>query len=203
MHRERVIVLISILATLAWSAPRVVAQTLTEYTVGQAIDSLNGVPVFYNGEVAHVSGRNVAQDGYNLGLQYQCVEFVKRYYYAHLDHRMPDSYGHAKEFFDARLKDGQVSAARALTQHTNPSRTKPRADDLLIYRATREEPYGHVAIIAEVIGDSIEIIQQNPGPNEPAKERYSIAFSEGRWYIGNERIQGWLRKEDSADPQQE
>ena len=202
MRLERFIALV-ILAALAWFSPAAVAQTQDTYTVGQAIDSLNGVPVFYNGEVAHVSGRNVAQDGYNLGLQYQCVEFVKRYYYAHLDHRMPDSYGHAKDFFDARLRDGQVSAARALMQHTNPSRTKPRADDLLIYRATREEPYGHVAIIAEVIGDSIEIIQQNPGPNEPSRERYSIGLIEGRWSVGNERIQGWLRKEDSADPQLE
>ncbi len=200
MHRERVIVLITILAALAWCSTVVVAQTQNTYTVGQAIDSLNGVPVFFNGEVAHVSGRNVAPDGYNLGLQHQCVEFVKRYYYAHLDHRMPDSYGHAKDFFDARLKDGQVSAARALIQYSNQSSTKPRADDLLIYRATREEPYGHVAIIAEVIGDSIEIIQQNPGPNEPSRERHSIAFSEGRWYIGNERIQGWLRKEGRAEP---
>lgn len=173
----------------------VVAQPQNTNVVGQAIDSLNGVLVFYNGEVSHASGRNVAPDYYNLGLQYQCVEFVKRYYYVHLDHRMLDSYGHAKDFFDAKLKDGQVSAARALTQYTNPSRTKPRPDDLLIYRATSEEPYGHVAIIAAVIGDSIEIIQQNPGPNEPARERYSIGLIEGRWHIGDERIQGWLRKE--------
>ena len=194
MRLERFIALV-LLAALAWWSPAAVAQTQSTYAVGQAIDSLNGVPVFYNGEVSHVSARNVAPDGYNLGLQYQCVEFVKRYYYAHLDHLMPDSYGHAKDFFDARLKDGQVSVARALIQHTNPSSTKPRPDDLLIYRATLEEPYGHVAIIAAVIGDTIEIIQQNPGPDKPSRERYSIVLSEDRWHIGNERIQGWLRKE--------
>ncbi|MEO7080769.1 MAG: CHAP domain-containing protein, partial [Flavobacteriales bacterium] len=91
----------------------------------------------------------------------------------------------------------------ALTQYTNPSSTKPETDDLLIYRATREEPYGHVALVAEVLGDSIEIIQQNPGPDKPARERYSIVLIQGEWHIGNERIQGWLRKKDPAKPQPE
>ncbi len=203
MRLERTVALITILAVLGWNSPVVVAQPQNTNVVGQAIDSLNGVLVFYNGEVSHVSSRNVAPNGYNLGLQYQCVEFVKRYYYVHLKHRMPDSYGHAKDFFEARLEDGQVSAARALVQFTNPSSTKPQADDLLIYRATHEEPYGHVALVAEVIGDSIEIIQQNPGPNEPARDRFSITLIEGRWHIGNERLQGWLRKEDRAQPQLE
>jgi hypothetical protein len=51
---------------------------ITNPSVGQKIDSLNGVYVFYNGKVSNVSGRNKAPDGYNLGLKYQCVEFVKR-----------------------------------------------------------------------------------------------------------------------------
>src|SRR5690606_23830292 len=70
------------------------------HLVGKPVDSLNGVVVYYNGAVGHVLERNVAADGYNIGLKYQCVEFVKRYYYEHLQHKMPDSYGHAKDFFD-------------------------------------------------------------------------------------------------------
>ncbi|MBX2981197.1 MAG: CHAP domain-containing protein [Flavobacteriales bacterium] len=184
---------------LAWSSSVALAQLPKNPVVGQAIDSLNGVWVYYNGEVPHVSGRNVAADGYNLGLKYQCVEFVKRYYYEHLDHRMPDSYGHAKDFFDPDLKDGQMNATRDLTQYANPSLTKPRSDDLLVYSATGDEQYGHVALISEVLGDSLEIIQQNPGPDKPARERYSIVFSEDRWYIENGRIRGWLRKQDPAE----
>ena len=49
------------------------------YRVGQEVDNLDGVVVFYNGGVAHTSGRNLAPEGYNLGIKYQCVEFVKRY----------------------------------------------------------------------------------------------------------------------------
>ncbi len=47
--------------------------------IGQEIDQLNGVQVYYNGGVDTVTGRNTTPDGYNLGLKYQCVEFVKRY----------------------------------------------------------------------------------------------------------------------------
>jgi hypothetical protein len=55
----------------------------TKFSIGQQIDSLNGVSVFYNGSFGNISGRNITKDGYNLGLKYQCVEFVKRYYYEH------------------------------------------------------------------------------------------------------------------------
>ena len=58
-----------------------------DFTIGQKIDSLNGVYVFYNGNVSHVMGRNTTKDGYNLGLKYQCVEFVKRYYYEYFNHK--------------------------------------------------------------------------------------------------------------------
>ena len=71
------------------------------YKVGQALDSLDGVKVYYNGGVDHVLERNVTKDNYNLGLKYQCVEFVKRYYYEHSNHKMPKAYGHAKNFLDS------------------------------------------------------------------------------------------------------
>lgn len=60
----------------------------TDFSVGQQIDSLNGVYVYYNGGVENVTGRNITEDGYNLGLKYQCVEFVKRYYYEYLNHKI-------------------------------------------------------------------------------------------------------------------
>ena len=72
--------------------------------IGDKVDSLNGVFVYYNHSVGNVSGRNTTADGYNLGLKYQCVEFVKRYYYENLNHKMPNSYGHAKDFFVTYLK---------------------------------------------------------------------------------------------------
>ncbi|MCG3165134.1 MAG: hypothetical protein POELPBGB_00895 [Bacteroidia bacterium] len=163
--------------------------------IGEAIDSLNGVVVYYNGSVSHVAGRNVAADGYNLGLKYQCVEFVKRYYYQHLKHKMPDSYGHAKDFFDAAVGDGQKNKKRNLTQYTNGSLTKPKANDLVIEDGNAYNPYGHVFIIAKVMDSEIEIIQQNPGPGAPSRLKIKLQQQNGKWKIMDDAVLGWLRKE--------
>lgn len=164
------------------------------FSVGQQIDSLNGVFVYYNGGVDNVSGRNTTADGYNLGLKYQCVEFVKRYYYEHLNHKMPDSYGNAKDFFDNTIADGQQNKRRNLTQYTNPSQSKPKVDDLLIFDGTTFNKYGHVAIASNVTENNIEIIQQNPGQFGKSRETYQLENKDGKWEIKNKRIIGWLRK---------
>lgn len=164
------------------------------FELGQPVDSLNGVYVYYNGGVDHVAERNV-QDGYNLGLKYQCVEFVKRYYYQYLNHKMPDSYGHAKEFFNDKLKDGELNTARNLIQYSNPGTTRPQVNDLLIFNASLTNRYGHVAIVSRVTDQEIELIQQNPGPFGTSRELTKLAFIEGKWKIENNRVKGWLRKE--------
>lgn len=165
------------------------------FSVGHQIDSLNGVFVYYNGGVDNVIGRNLTVDGYNLGLEYQCVEFVKRYYYEHFNHKMPNSYGHAKDFFDKKIADGQLNDQRNLKQYTNLSKTKPKIGDLLIYKSTIFNKYGHVAIVSKVNDNNIEIIQQNPGPFGKSRESYRLHNKDGKWEIKNERILGWLRKE--------
>ena len=165
------------------------------FSVGQKIDSLNNVYVFYNGGVDNVEERNTTAEGYNLGLKYQCVEFVKRYYYVYLKHKMPDSYGHAKDFFDSTLKDGQKNKKRNLMQHRNYSITKPKTDDLLIFDGTIFNKYGHVAIISKVTETEIEIIQQNPGPFSSSREVFYLEKKDGVWSIKNKRVLGWLRKE--------
>lgn len=164
--------------------------------VGDVVDSLNGVYVYYNGSVSHVSERHLAKDGYNLGLKYQCVEFVKRYYYEHLKHKMPDSYGHAREFYNSKFKDGELNTKRDLIQFKNGSLSKPKVKDLIVFDGHENNPYGHVAIISEVGEDYIEIIQQNPGPNAPSRDRFELYLEGGKWYISDDLTLGWLRKRD-------
>jgi hypothetical protein len=164
----------------------------TKFKVGQEIDSFNGIPVYYNGWYSNIKGRNTTKDGYNLGLKYQCVEFVKRYYDEHLNHKMPNSYGHAKDFFDKSLRDGQKNKARNLFQYKNGSRTKPRVNDLLIYKPSIFNKFGHVSIISNVSEDEIEIIQQNMG--SVSRETFKLVYTGNIWKIKSSRIVGWLRK---------
>ena len=164
------------------------------YEFGQKIDSLNGVSVYYNGGVGNVDGRALSKDGYNLGLKYQCVEFVKRYYYEELNHKMPDSYGHAKDFFNSQIKDGEINKQRNLKQYNNSSKSKPKINDLVVYSGTTMNKYGHVSIVSNVTENEIEIIQQNPGPFGSSREKYRLTNDQGKWRIENDRILGWLRK---------
>jgi surface antigen len=163
----------------------------SQYEIGQAIDSLHYVKVYYNGSTGTILGRNTV-DGYNLGLKYQCVEFVKRYYFEHFQHRMPNVFGNAVDFFDVQIADGDKNTARDLYQFTNPSRSKPKVGDLIVMNGGA---FGHVAIISEVRKNEIQIIQQNPGAHAESRVWYDLEKNaEGKWYIGKRRILGWLRK---------
>ena len=156
---------------------------------GCPIDRYNGVNVYIN---TNSGKRNIAKDGYNIGLKYQCVEFVKRYYLIHLKHKMPYSYGHARDFYNKGLKDGQRSVSRNLVQYTNPSRTKPRVDDILVFSPLKGNPYGHVAIISKVTDNKIVIVQQNTG----LRTRATFTLKKtGNWWEIYVNALGWLRKE--------
>ncbi|OCF95729.1 CHAP domain-containing protein [Gilliamella sp. wkB308] len=159
--------------------------------IGVVVDEFNGVKVYYNGHVGNVSGRNTSKDGYNLGLKYQCVEFIKRYYYERFDHKMPDSYGHAKDFFDDSIADGKINPKRNLLQYHNGSGSKPQVEDIIVMGWSR---YGHVAIISKVSDNEIEIVQQNPGPNASSRETIPLIYKDGLWKIDSFRVLGYLRK---------
>ncbi len=160
--------------------------------IGQKVDSLNQVYVYYNGSVGNVVRRNT-KDGYNLGLEFQCVEFVKRYYYEYYNHKMPDSYGHAVSFFDPKVKDGQLNKRRNLLQFTNPSVSEPQVGDLIVFDGTVFNRYGHVAIVSRVMEHQIEIIQQNPGSKGSSRVTFQLSQTDSHWLINKNRVLGWLR----------
>lgn len=165
------------------------------FKIGQPIDGIGGVIVYYNGPVSNVSGRNISKDKYNIGLKYQCVEFVKRYYFQHLNHKMPDASGHSKDFFDKSLGDSMFNKRRNLVQYTNKSISKPKVGDLLIFNGNRFNRFGHVAIVSKTGNSFIEIIQQNTGVLGSSREYVNLIINEEKCYINNKRVLGWLRKQ--------
>ena len=166
----------------------------TTGNTGKVIDSFNGVKIYYNGKVSNISGRHVTADGYNLGLRYQCVEFVKRYYYEYYNHKMPDSYGNAKDFINFNVGDGQMNSARNLRQFSNPSFSKPKIGDIIVFGPTPYNRFGHVAIISQVTDDKIEIAQQNPGSKNPSRQWFPYTNNGGSYDIVHQYVTGRLRK---------
>lgn len=172
----------------------------TGIPTGSQIDELNGVAIFYNGGVNESYGRNTGTDGYNLGIRYQCVEFVKRYYFERFGHRMADSYGHAKSFFDPSLADGALNAGRGLLQFNNGEGSLPQAEDILVFGPSVLNPYGHVAIVAEVNPYAVIIAQQNAGPIHSSREALPLAREGDGYRVENERVVGWLRLPARPNP---
>lgn len=164
-----------------------------KYYIGKKIDSFNNVSVYYNGNPKNVNGRNLTKDGYNLGLNYQCVEFVKRYYYEYLNHKIPNSYGHAKDFYNKQTLDGELNKSRNLIQFNNPSFSKPKVNDILVLDKSTFNNFGHVSIVSRVNDNSIEVVQQNVFLN--SREDYYLIFIDGKWKVDNQRILCWLRME--------
>jgi surface antigen len=155
----------------------------------EIIDKFNKVAVYYNNGK---NKRHKSKDGYNYGLQWQCVEFVKRYYYDHLNHKMPNTYGHAKDFYNPSLKDGQMNKDRALLQFSNNSKFKPQVNDIVIFKGHVLNKYGHIAIVSKVDNSQIEIVQQNVG--RQTRAIYNIYKNNDVWVIKNKSVLGRLRK---------
>lgn len=165
---------------------------------GDIIDSFQNVNVYFNGGVGHTEGRNLAKDGYNLGIKYQCVEFVKRYYYEALNHKMPDSYGNAVDFFNSSLKDGELNKQRNLFQYFNGSLTQPKINDIIIFDNHVFNPYGHVAIVSDVSEHNITIVQQNAGTFSDTREVYELNKINNHYYL-DDNILGWLSKKGKSN----
>jgi surface antigen len=165
---------------------------MPERQVGDSMDALNGVPVYYNGIVYTESyGSHYNDDGYYYGKKWQCVEYIKRYYYDKLHHTMPDVYGHAREFYDTALQPGELNTARNLYQYKNGGEVAPKPDDLLVFNNGK---YGHVAIVSKVDKEEIEIVQQNI--LYKSRETLPLTCVKGLYTIGDDwQPVGWLRKE--------
>ncbi len=168
---------------------------INKYEVGDAIDSLNHVLVYYNGGIRHSNGISKSSDGYEFGSKYESKEFINRYYYQFYNHKMPVQKEDPTDFFNPNIKDGYWNKDARLTQYRNPSKSKPKVGDILVIKGNILDLNGHVAIITKVVGNEVEIIQQNPGPNTASRETYELTKTEnGLYKLRQKQLLGWLRK---------
>ncbi len=159
-------------------------------TIGNAVDSLNGVIVYNNGTIYSKSfGKHYNKDStYYYGKKWQCVEFIKRYYYDYLKHKMPNGFGNANDFFDKKLLQGAFNKSRGLYQFINGGNERPKVNDLLVF----DGKYGHVAIVSKVNENEIEVIQQNIYMTP--RQTFVLKKENNSYTIGEKRKPlGWLR----------
>lgn len=161
-----------------------------ESPVGSEIARYKKVPAYQNGsKVTQSHGKHYAPSGYYYGQKWQCVEYVKRFYHDALGHEMPSVWGHAKDFFDPKIKHGDLNPLRGLVQYRNGGANKPRPDDLVVFR---QGSLGHVAIVTKVTDSTVELIQQNV--TGAPTSAYPLIKKNGSYTVGKDRQPaGWLR----------
>ena len=188
------------LATQPWNTP---------------LGSFNGVEDYSNGTGTYDSKIHNYIGIVDVGEEWQCVEYVQRYYYTiyGLDLRGLSGGLNAGQFF------GNASIMQ-LTAYANAGATPPQAGDILCFNETGGG-LGHVAIIRAVdqAKSIIHVIQQNvknggSSPNGYGTDddwQFAYTVSGGTYTVdvtsaGSSRIgptffcQGWLRQVAQQPP---
>lgn len=125
------------------------------------------------------------------GLEFQCVEFVNRYYSTVLAHRNMTRSGNADSYFyDARGKE--------LVSFPNGGETAPQLHDIIVFDpdGSGQRP-GHVGIVYEVTRERVCLAQQNmPEPSVCLP----VQVRDGRWSVSSVQPDlpcvGWSRQRE-------
>jgi len=162
------------------------------------VGSFNGVTAYSNGYPVPNFISNVYnyQTGINTGMEWQCVEYVNRYYYNVYGMNIRIEGQNANEYYGNAAQMGLVS-------YKNGGTTAPQVGDILCF-AGNSDGSGHVAIIRAVTDSWVTVIQQNwTEDDEDAHYPFAVTVSNGAYSVsrsGNLSVQGWLRTPEPAPP---
>lgn len=132
------------------------------------------------------------------GEQYQCVEYVRRFYRTQLQ---KDTSGEAWHGNAITYWDPAKIAGKGLVKFDNDMNASPPApDDIIVFDQTAFTPVGHVAIVTSVTATTVNIIEQNTIYSACTGGTYTLVLSNDSkgWHIhprtsASAPILGWLR----------
>jgi len=137
-----------------------------------------------------------------MGLKWQCVEYARRWTFLRKSSVFESVEG-ANDMWDqlkyiTRVNDNEKFP---LIQHPNGSPNPPINESYLIYPIQRDMPFGHVAVIVDVLPNAIRIAEQNfyfyYWPYNYARE-IPVTFQNGLYYIQDKYVvYGWIEIDDS------
>ncbi|CAF3771779.1 unnamed protein product [Rotaria sordida] len=172
------------------------------YNQIQGIASIN-VPAYSNGDEDFFSVEEHYLHGVYMGIKWQCVEYARRWLFMrkqciyHNVRHAADMFTNLKSI--ERVTDGKHFP---LKTYPNCSPHEPQADSILIFSRTEDQPFGHVAIICEVVPGFVRIAEQNQDstywPGDYARELRLIQKND-LYYIEDDEnvITGWMEIEDN------
>ncbi|CAF1227261.1 unnamed protein product [Didymodactylos carnosus] len=166
------------------------------YNQIQGIASTN-VPAYSNGDDEFFSGERHYLYGIFTGYKWQCVEFARRWLLIRKGCTFKDIRS-AGDIWTGlthveRVTDGQRFRLKA---HPNGSPQPPQKDSFLIYPRTTEQPFGHIAIICEIVPGFIRVAEQNYRFHQWSgnySRQIPLVFKNGGYYIEDEDENfGWM-----------
>ncbi|CAF1643888.1 unnamed protein product, partial [Adineta ricciae] len=141
--------------------------------------------------------------GIYTGFQWQCVEYARRWLLLRKSSIFKDISSACDMWrgltYIERVTDGTQFPLRPVP---NGSPEPPVKDSILIYRRSLRMPFGHVAIITDVVSDHVHVAEQNHLHQYWAGDyarRVPIRFENGRYYIDDvDQVFGWMVIEDNG-----
>lgn len=161
---------------------------------GSEIGTFNNVAAYSNCSTSCVTCNNSCNslnyiDGTYIGIKWQCVEYVRRYYYNIYGLDLASLHrGDANTFYNNAGKMG-------LEKIQNGATAPPAVGDILVSNGGN---YGHVAIVRSVFGNQVCTIQQNFSNTDQDSNRcLSLSVNDGHFTVSGFSamypIKGWLR----------
>ncbi|CAF3169136.1 unnamed protein product [Rotaria socialis] len=135
--------------------------------------------------------------GIYTGYKWQCVEFARRWLLMRKSCIFREVPAACNIWSDVphieRITDGKQFPLRPIA---NGTEEPPKKDSILIYRRSLAMPFGHVAIITDVVPGYVHIAEQNNlynyWPGDYAR-REPLRFENGLYYIDDQhKIYGWM-----------
>jgi len=180
---------------------------------GKKLGYFKNVPAFSNCNNSFKSDLNnfinYKNENVFSGMQWQCVEYARRYLITKLGVTFSSVNG-AEDVFALKtvesIQDGKKYKFKTYKNNFNCQRSNnmPKVNDVIIWaRNQNDTPYGHIAVILKVEGDKIYIGEQNwsndawtrSSPPHSYSRILTLKTNNNRCSIidGNYTILGWKR----------
>jgi len=180
-----------------------VLQKLIPFNQVQGTASTN-VHAYSNGDGDFFSVERHYLHGIFMGFKWQCVEFARRWLLMRKSSIFPPIRHAADMWTDLkhveRVTDGKQFPFKL---YPNGSSEKPKADMILIYGRSDDLPFGHVAIICDVVPGFVRVGEQNyiyhDWTNDFAREIRLIEKENGFYLEDDHEILGWMEIDDQQE----
>jgi glutathionylspermidine amidase/synthetase len=175
------------------------------YNVVLGVASSN-VRAYSNGDDTFYSNESHVLHGTYMGMKWQCVEFARRWTFLRKSSIFESVDGADDMWNQLKYVERVTDKARfPLRRHDNGSPNLPKNDSYLIYRQQKDMPYGHVAVIIDVLPSAIRIAEQNFNFNYWSADyarQIPVTFNNGRYFVDDQyEVYGWMQIDDKQQLQ--